>query len=167
MQLAMRIAAALGQVKRAVTANGHGQCGHAYILASDREVDAASYRRTNRCRLSFAARHVLPTIYANREDADAGGLMSYGSSLMDVYHQLGIYTGRILKGAKSVDMPVLRATKFEFVINLQTAKALGLEVPPTLLARSACRRIARAGGRNRWRGDALPKRSPLPLIAAL
>jgi putative ABC transport system substrate-binding protein len=83
-----------------------------------------------------AARHAPTVMYANREDAVAGGLMSYGSSITDVSRQIGVYTGVILKGAKPADMPVVRATKFEFVINLQTAKTLGIDVPSTLLARA-------------------------------
>jgi putative ABC transport system substrate-binding protein len=97
--------------------------------------DPLFFRFTDKL-VELAVRHAMPAIYIVREFPEAGGLMSYGSRQRDAYHQAGIYVGKILQGAKPADLPVMQPTKFEFVVNLKTAKALRLTVSPSVLARA-------------------------------
>lgn len=89
-----------------------------------------------RLQVVSAARHKVPTIYGTRSDPLAGGLVSYGPNLSDTWRQAGVYVGRILKGQKPSELPVVQPTKFELVINLKTAEELGIDIPPMLLARA-------------------------------
>ena len=86
--------------------------------------------------IGFAAEHRLPAVYQFRQYAVRGGLMSYGVSIADGYHQVGSYAGQVLKGARPADLPIFRSIKFEFIVNARTARALGLELPAMLLARA-------------------------------
>jgi putative ABC transport system substrate-binding protein len=133
-------ARALGQQIVILQASAVSDIDHAFAtIVQDRigalVVAADSFLANRREQITtLAARHAVPAIYVNREMAGAGGLMSYGNSLADGYRRAGIYTARILKGEKPADLPVDQATKFDLVINLKTAKALGIEFPAKLLA---------------------------------
>jgi putative tryptophan/tyrosine transport system substrate-binding protein len=149
---AARASATVAEVEAAVPAMGlqiqffnasTGREIHAAFAAIARErpdglfVGPDPYFIVRRVQLAnLAARHGLPALYFARDLAEAGGLMSYGTDISDAYRQIGIYTGRILKGAKPADLPVVQSTKFELVINLATAMMLSLDVPPALLARA-------------------------------
>ena len=119
-----------------------GEMEAAFEIAFQKRVEAlvlaaSPFFDTRRDKLvALAASHALPTIYHFREFAAAGGLMSYGVSIPHIYRQIGVYAGRILSGDNPANLPVQQPTSFELVVNLKTAKTLGLEVPPTLLARA-------------------------------
>jgi putative tryptophan/tyrosine transport system substrate-binding protein len=135
-------AVAIGRQIEVFTASSNRDIDTAFAALAQKRADAVMFTPdalfdNRRVQLAIlAARHQLPALHWKREFAEVGGLMSYGSNVADVIRQTGVYTGRILKGERPADLPVLRATKFEFVINLQTAKTLGLEIPPTLIARA-------------------------------
>jgi putative ABC transport system substrate-binding protein len=135
-------ARALGLQILVLMASTNGEIDAAFSTIAREGADALfvladSFFATRRVQLAIlAARHAVPAAYGQRDYAEAGGLMSYGTNLADARRQVGVYTGRILKGEKPADLPVLQPTKFELVINLQTAKTLGITVPPMLLARA-------------------------------
>jgi putative ABC transport system substrate-binding protein len=137
---AQAAASTLGLQIEIVTAGSSDDIDAAFAMLAQMHPDALLIATTTlflerRVRLAtLAAYHQLPTIFGMREFVEAGGLMSYGERVEELYRQLGIYSGRILKGDKPADLPVWRPTKFELVINLKTAKALGLTIPETLLA---------------------------------
>jgi ABC-type uncharacterized transport system substrate-binding protein len=135
-------ASAIGRQIEVVTASTNSDIDTAVAMLVKKRADAflispeALFVARRVQLIALAARHALPALYHRREFAEAGGLMSYGSDLRDQFRQTGLYTGRILKGEKPAEMPVQLPTKFAFLINLQTAKTIGLDIPATLLARA-------------------------------
>jgi putative ABC transport system substrate-binding protein len=135
-------ARALGLQVRKVTATNESELKAAFVAIATPRVDGLvvgqdGYFVQQRDQIAgLAARYGIPAIYAYREHIVAGGLISYASSLADGYHQVGLYVGKILNGAKPADLPVIQPTKFELIINLKTANALTLPIPPLLLARA-------------------------------
>jgi putative ABC transport system substrate-binding protein len=135
-------ARAMGLQIQIFNASTSGEIGAAFATIARERPDALfvpidAFFTSRRVQIAIlAARHLVPMTSGNREVTEAGGLMSYGTSLRDTFRQMGVYSGRILKGAKPPDLPVMQSTKFELVINAETAKALGLTVPDTLLARA-------------------------------
>ena len=135
-------ARALGLEIQIIDASSSGEIDAAFAALARERPDALfvggdAFLASRRVQLAtLAARDRLPASYPIREMVEVGGLMSYGTNIADMFRQVGVYTGSILKGAKPADLPVIQSDKFELVINLQTAKSLGLEVPPTLLARA-------------------------------
>jgi putative ABC transport system substrate-binding protein len=133
---------AIGVQIQIVSASTGGEINAAFATLVSERVDALfvssnPFFLSRRVQIAIlAARHAVPATYGLREFAEAGGLISYGTSLRDASRQQGIYVGRILKGEKPADLPVVQATKFELIINLQTAKAIGIDVPASLLARA-------------------------------
>jgi putative tryptophan/tyrosine transport system substrate-binding protein len=134
------IARAVGQQIHVLLASNENAINAAFATAAQLHVGAMLvgsdpfFNSQREKIIALASRHSIPTIYEQRDFALSGGLMSYGTNLTDSYRQVGVYVGRILKGEKPGDLPVVQATKFEFVINLKAAKALGIEVPPSLAA---------------------------------
>ena len=125
-----------------VNASSRGEISEAFAAALRERpdalfVDGDAFLTSRRVQLvQLSTRHALPAIYPGRQYVEIGGLMSYGSNLADAFREVGVYTGRILKGAKPADLPVVQASKFELVVNAETARVLGLEIPPSLLARA-------------------------------
>jgi putative tryptophan/tyrosine transport system substrate-binding protein len=135
-------ASVIGRQIEVVSASTNGDIDTAFATLVKKRADALligpdALFVTRRVQLiMLAVRHMLPALYHRREFAEAGGLMSYGSDLVDQYHQTSVYVGRIPRGEKPTEMPVQLPTKFEFVINMQTAKTIGLDIPSSLLARA-------------------------------
>jgi putative ABC transport system substrate-binding protein len=134
------LTAAIGTLVIVLDARSDSDIEAAFTTMVERRVDAllvgaGAFLTARRERIvALAARHGLPASYSLREFAVSGGLMSYGTSITDAYRQVGVYAGRVLKGEKPSNLPVMQSSKFEFVINLKTAKTLGLEFHPQLLA---------------------------------